>query len=92
MPPKVNFATYLLLDREYTMRKPSEMSIIGAISLLTFTAVIFRAEVAFLLGPLCLHLLITRRITFSKLIRIGLVSGLVSLGEFSVVDRELHVN
>ncbi|KAF8175824.1 alpha-1,6-mannosyltransferase subunit [Pholiota molesta] len=82
----VNFATYLLLDREYTMRKPSEMSIIGAISLLTFTAVVFRAEVALLLGPLCLHLLITRRITFSKLIRIGLVSGLVSLALTVLVD------
>jgi alpha-1,6-mannosyltransferase len=91
MPPKVNFATYLLLDREYTMRKPSEMSIIGAISLLTFTAVVFRAEVALLLGPFCLHLLITRRTTLSKLIRVGLVSGLASLGEFFVVDRELAV-
>ena len=51
-----------------------------AIALLTCTAVVFRAEVALLLIPLCLQFLFTKRLAFLHLIRVGIVSGLLSTG------------
>lgn len=50
-----------------------------AISLLTFTAVVFRAEVALLLAPLAIQCLYLRYITFTSLVKTGLLSGILSL-------------
>jgi hypothetical protein len=50
-----------------------------AIALLTFTTVVFRAEVLLLLVPIALQALWLRYITFSNLLVVGIVSGLASL-------------
>lgn len=49
--------------------------------LLVFTAVVFRAEVALLLGPIALLALIQGSTSFPALIKAGLVSGILSLGK-----------
>ena len=74
----VNLATYFVLDARSTPFSSRRVS--SAIALLTFTAVVFRAEVALLLGPLALQLLLTNKISFVSLIKVGLISGLFSLG------------
>ncbi|KDR68602.1 hypothetical protein GALMADRAFT_146254 [Galerina marginata CBS 339.88] len=82
----VNFATYLLVDRAPNATKPSQTSLVSAISLLTFTAVVFRAEVVLLLGPFALQLLYLGQIPFLKLVKVGMLSGLISLGLTVIVD------
>lgn len=77
----VNFATSLLVDRSPNSRRPSQASLKLSVALLTFTAIVFRAEVVLLLAPLCLQLLFTKRISFLDLMRIGLISGGLSIGE-----------
>ncbi|KAI0312103.1 Alg9-like mannosyltransferase family-domain-containing protein [Amylostereum chailletii] len=82
----VNIATYLLLDREKNALRASRRSVTAALALLTFTAVVFRSEVALFLAPIALQSLFNRSITFTKLLKVGLVSGLTSIGTF--VSRE----
>ena len=50
------------------------------ISLLVFAAVVFRVELAVLLGTLCLQLLLSKRQIFKRMMKAGLISGLISLG------------
>ena len=52
-----------------------------AFALLTFTAVIFRAELLLLLVPLALRSLVARKINFWRLVRVGLGAGVVSIGK-----------
>ena len=54
----------------------------AAIALLTFTAVVLRAEVTLLLGPIALQALWNRQVTFVRLVNLGLLSGLGSIGSF----------
>ncbi|KAF9463957.1 Alg9-like mannosyltransferase family-domain-containing protein [Collybia nuda] len=75
----VNFATSLLVDRAPNATRPSKHSVEMAIALLTFTTVIFRAEVLLLLGPLVLQCLISRNITILNVIKIGALSGIASI-------------
>ena len=77
----VNFSTYLLLDRAPNATKPSNKSIDIAIASLTFTAAVFRAEVALLLAPLCIQLLVTGQIPFRTLLKVGLFVSVLSVGE-----------
>jgi alpha-1,6-mannosyltransferase len=49
--------------------------------LLTFAAVVFRAEVVLYLGPLVLQLLLQRYISLTKVILVGVVSGFASIGK-----------
>ncbi|KAF8635074.1 hypothetical protein AX15_000563 [Amanita polypyramis BW_CC] len=51
-----------------------------AVALLTFTAVVLRAEIALLLAPLTIQALVTRKLTLLEVIRVGLYSGLASIG------------
>jgi alpha-1,6-mannosyltransferase len=76
----VNLATYFLINGAPKSTQISSRSVNSAIALLTFTAVVLRAEVALLLGPLALQLLLTNQINFINLIKVGLISGLSSLG------------
>ena len=76
----VNLAVSFLIDGALNSTPLSSRKVNVAIALLTFTAVIFRAEVALLLGPVALQLLFTNRISFINLIATGLISGLFSLG------------
>ena len=51
-------------------------------SLLVFTSTIFRAEVLLLLGPFALQGLVLGYTSFKNLIKVGLASGTLSLGEY----------
>ncbi|GLB40722.1 putative alg9-like mannosyltransferase family protein [Lyophyllum shimeji] len=82
----VNIATSLLIDRAPNKTKPSDRSITAAVALLTFTTVVFRAEVLLLLAPLVLQSLLHRHITLPKVVKVGLISGLLSLTLTVVVD------
>ncbi|KIM42281.1 glycosyltransferase family 22 protein [Hebeloma cylindrosporum] len=82
----VNISTYLFLDRAPNSAKLSSKSMIWGLFFLTLTTVVFRAEVALLLAPLCLQLLYKKQISFLSLVKVGLVSGLFSLALTLVVD------
>lgn len=56
------------------------MSVDVAVALLVFTAVVFRFEVILLLGPLALQLLIQGHVTLLRLIKVGLITGVTSIG------------
>jgi len=86
----VNFSTYLSLDRAPNATRPTNKSIEFAIASLTFTAAVFRAEVALLLAPLCVQLLVTGQIPFRTLLKVGLFVSLLSVGErFSNLSSEV---
>ncbi|KAF8635073.1 hypothetical protein AX15_000563 [Amanita polypyramis BW_CC] len=57
-----------------------------AVALLTFTAVVLRAEIALLLAPLTIQALVTRKLTLLEVIRVGLYSGLASIALTNAVD------
>lgn len=78
----MNVASYLLIDRAPNATKPSETCISTAISLLTFTVVVFRTEVVLLLAPLVLQSLVSRHITLSNVLKAGVLSGFASLGAY----------
>jgi hypothetical protein len=73
--PIVNLALYQLLDSGNS-RRPA----IRALALLTFASVVIRAELAALLASFAIQLLLDRRISLTRLIKVGLVSSLVSVG------------
>ena len=76
----VNVASYLLINRDPNSLRPSSASFNTALFLLTFSVVVFRAELTLFLGPLALQALVQGHITFTNLVKIGLVSGLASIG------------
>lgn len=78
----VNIASALLLSRPPNSLKPSPTNVYTAIALLTSTAVIFRAELVLLLGPLVLQCLILKYVPFSGVVKLGMIVGLLSTGEF----------
>lgn len=51
-----------------------------AISILAFTCVVFRSDVLVLAAPLILELLLRRQISFVKLLAVGLIASIVSVG------------
>lgn len=87
-PTPVNLSTYLILDRPPNARRPSVKNISTAVSLLTFTAVIFRAEVALLLAPIVLQSLYLRYIGFFSIVKVGFFSALAAIG----MSRLSHLN
>ena len=50
------------------------------ISLLVFATIVFRVELAVLIGAICLQLLLSKRQIFKRMMKAGAISGLVSLG------------
>ena len=76
----VNVASYLLINRNPNSLRPPRTSFNTAIFLLIFSIVVFRAELALFLGPLALQALVQGHTTFTNLIKIGLISGLFSIG------------
>lgn len=76
----MTFATYLLIDRAPHATRPSQTSTEVIIALLTCTAVVSRSEIALLLAPLALQLLVLGHVGFVKLIKIGVISGFASIG------------
>ncbi|KAG7451384.1 alpha-1,6-mannosyltransferase subunit [Guyanagaster necrorhizus] len=81
----VNLATYLIVDGPPAIQ-PSNSRVTTVIALLTFTAVVFRAEIFLLLGPLSLQFLYLRYITFPRLVKVGVLSALVSVTLTILVD------
>ena len=77
----VNLAHYLLYNRAPKSTQASKRCINIAVALLTFTAVVFRSEVALLLAPLALQLLIRGHTTPLDLVKVGLLIGLTSVGQ-----------
>ncbi|KAK0446205.1 glycosyltransferase family 22 protein [Armillaria borealis] len=82
----VNLATYLIVDGPPNAIRLSNARVTAVIALLTFTAVVFRAEVLLLLGPLSLQFLYLRYITFARLVKVGIFSTLVSIALTVLVD------
>lgn len=82
----VNLAMYYVLDRAPNSQRPSVNNVNKAIGLLTFTAVVFRAEVALLLAPFTFHFLYQRYVSLYDVLKVGLITGLVSVGLTLVVD------
>ncbi|KAF8440477.1 alpha-1,6-mannosyltransferase subunit [Boletus edulis BED1] len=85
----VNLANYMLYNRTPKSRQASKTRITIAVGLLTFTAVVFRSEVALLLAPLALQLLIQGHTTFLDLVKVGLLVGLTSIAITIMVDSYL---
>ena len=98
----MNLVTYLLIDHAPNATRPSERKLTWAVALLTSTAAIIRAEVALLLAPLALQLLYSRQLPLFKLLKVGILSGIISAGEFlschrcdskgERTDNDLHRN
>ncbi|KAJ2917546.1 hypothetical protein MD484_g2888, partial [Candolleomyces efflorescens] len=74
----VNLSTYVLLNRAPNSRKPAPHRTAVSIPILTFAAAVFRGEIALYLAPLCLQALFTKSISFSQLLKTGVVSGILS--------------
>lgn len=68
-----------LLNRAPNSTKPSERKVSTALALLTFTSIVFRAEVALLLAPLALQALLAGWISLRRLLKTEIVAGLVSM-------------
>jgi alpha-1,6-mannosyltransferase len=86
---QVNIALYLLLNRAPNSLKPSQKYFNVAISLLIFTSAIFRAEVVLLLGPIALQGLVLGYTPLKTFIKVGLISGVLSLGERGLLSLVL---
>ncbi|KAG2053372.1 hypothetical protein BDR06DRAFT_982841 [Suillus hirtellus] len=82
----VNLAFYALYDRAPHSQYPARRSVDVAFALLTFTAVVFRSEVVLLLAPLAIQALLLRHISFMRLIRIGVLSGVLSIVSTVTID------
>lgn len=81
----VNLAIYTLLFRE-ELHYWTDKYMFRTLYLLTFTAVVFRAEVALLLGPLALQLLYAEKIEGREVLQAGIISGSISLALTMAVD------
>jgi hypothetical protein len=68
----VNLALYLLLDPKNRAS--------WAVALLTFVAVVIRAEIAGLLGLFTIQLLSNGSLSVTRLIKVGIISTGVSIG------------
>ncbi len=77
----MNLAYFCLLPRTPKAKNPSRTRVYAAIVLLTFTAVVFRSEVAALLAPIVIQVLLQRQADFVTVVLVGLTSGLVSISK-----------
>ncbi|KAG1743496.1 glycosyltransferase family 22 protein [Suillus lakei] len=84
----VNLGFYALYDRAPHSQYPTRRSVDVAFALLTFTAVVFRSEVALLLAPLAIQALLLRHTSFLRLIRVGFLSGMLSIGAYCSLCTE----
>ena len=77
---QVNVAMYHVLDRAPNSQRPSVSNIRIAISILTFTAIVFRAELVLLLAPFTIYFLYHRYIDFVSVLKVGIITGIASVG------------
>jgi hypothetical protein len=80
--PAVNFALYLILESNAYLQKPRKRKIFAAIGLMTFATVVFRSELILLLAPLTLQFLFLGYINLSSVLKVGLISGILSVGSY----------
>jgi len=64
----------------------SRSTVPRAVALLTFAAVVIRAELAALLGSFAIQLLLDGRISLARLIRVGVFSSLISIAVTVSID------
>jgi hypothetical protein len=76
----VNLALYLLLDRSNRATRTSATRASWAVALLTFVAVVIRAEIAGLLGLFTIQLLSDGSLSITRLVRVGIISTGISIG------------
>lgn len=86
----MNVAHALLIDRGPNALRPTARSVEQAIALLTLSAAVFRAELLLLLAPLVLQSLVCSYTSFTRLVRIGLLSGLFSVGTHAISNAKLN--
>ena len=82
----VNIALCRLWDRASNATKPTRNGIDTSIALLVFAGVVFRAEVALLLAPVVLQALWCRYARLTRVIKVGLLSALISIGMFKYIS------
>ena len=80
--PFVNVAYALLISRQHYYYRPKPLNVKAALSLLIFAAIVFRIELALLLAPLMLQVLYNRWLSFGRLVKTCLVSGILSICKF----------
>ncbi|OJA08470.1 hypothetical protein AZE42_02833 [Rhizopogon vesiculosus] len=85
----VNLSFYALYNRAPQSQSPTRKRVDVAFALLTFTAIVFRSEVALLLAPLAIQTLLLRHTSLLRLIKAGFLSGLFSIALTVVVDSYL---
>lgn len=78
--PAVNISLSLLLGRGSGAGRVSTTRASWAIALLTFAAVAIRMEIAGLLGLFAIQLLFDGTLSITRLVKVGIISGLVSIG------------
>lgn len=76
----VNLALYLLLDHSNRAPRTSKNRASWAVALLTFAAIVIRAEVAGLLGLFTIQLLSNGSLSITRLIKVGIISAGISIG------------
>ncbi|KAG1841033.1 glycosyltransferase family 22 protein [Suillus subalutaceus] len=84
----VNLGFYALYNRAPQSQFPTRRSADVTFALLTFTAVVFRSEVALLLAPLAIQALLLRHISFTRLISVGFLSAMLSIGAYCSLRTE----
>ncbi|KAG1841030.1 glycosyltransferase family 22 protein [Suillus subalutaceus] len=84
----VNLGFYALCNRAPQSQFPTRRSADVTFALLTFTAVVFRSEVALLLAPLAIQALLLRHISFTRLISVGFLSATLSIGAYCSLRTE----
>ncbi|KAJ7033374.1 glycosyltransferase family 22 protein [Mycena alexandri] len=82
----VNLSAYLIIDRAPNTLRPSQKSVGAAISLLVFSAVVFRAEIAALAGALALQSIVLGHTSFWRVFKVCAVSGVASIALTVGVD------
>jgi hypothetical protein len=76
----VNLALYLLLDHSNRASRTSTNRASWAVALLTFVAVVIRAEVAGLLALFTIQLLSNGSLSITRLMKVGIISTGISIG------------
>lgn len=76
----VNIALCKLWDRAPNATRPTHSGMNVSIALLVFAGVVFRSEVALLLAPIVLQALWCGYAPLTRIIKVGLVSALASIG------------
>ncbi|OSC97695.1 glycosyltransferase family 22 protein [Trametes coccinea BRFM310] len=81
-----NLALYMLVDRAPNSTRPSKENVHRAIGLLTFASVVFRAELALLVGPLAVQAIVRQYTSIANVVKVGLLTGTVSVVATVLVD------